>query len=187
VAHLSKSATDELTYHVTAPTYLAKQTVFFMKWRPASFPVWPLCLVLVASACSKPIQPQYLGIDNLQIYKIGLNESMVAGNVKFYNPNRFRLTLRHADVVLSLNDRQVAHVIIDSAIRIPALDSFYVPVSVQVSLGKIFSNAFQFLLKGQAKVNADGFVKLKKSAIDFRVPVHYEAYEQIDSVLKMIR
>jgi len=116
-----------------------------------------------------------------------MNESLISANLKFYNPNNFPLQLKHADVNILLNDKQAAHCLIDSTINIPKQDSFFVPVSFNISLGSIFSNALQFILHGKAKVNAEGFVRLKKSGIAFNVPVHYEGYQSLDSLLQQTR
>ena len=142
---------------------------------------------LFICSCAKPLQPQYLGYENLQINKSGGSESIVSANVKFYNPNNFPLQLKQADINLMLNDKQVAHDVLDSTINIPKLDSFYVPVSFSFSLNSILNNALQFLLQRKTKVNADGFVKLKKSGVSFTVPIHYESYQSLDSLLQGIR
>ncbi len=145
------------------------------------------CFTFLLTGCAKPLEPEYRGLENLQVNKLGMSESLITANLKFYNPNNFPLQLRRADVNIMLNDKQAAHCIIDSTIYIPKQDSFFVPVSFNISLGSIFSNALQFFLNGKAKVNADGFVKLKKSGIPFNVPVHYEGYQNLDSLLQQTR
>jgi LEA14-like dessication related protein len=137
-----------------------------------------------AISCAKPLEPEYRGLESLQVNKLGMNESLISANLKFYNPNNFPLQLKHADVNILLNDKQAAHCLIDSTINIPKLDSFFVPVSFNISLGSIFNNALQFILNGNAKVNAEGSVRLKKSGIAFSVPVHYEGYQSLDSLLQ---
>ncbi|HLK28097.1 MAG TPA: LEA type 2 family protein [Puia sp.] len=144
-------------------------------------------IAVFITSCSKPLQPQYLGFENLQISKASGNESLVSANVKFYNPNNFPLELKHADINLFLNDKQAAHALLDTTINIPKLDSFYVPVSFNVSFGSILNNALQFLLNGKAKLNAEGYVRIKKSAFAFNVPIHYETYQSLDSLLQQIR
>jgi LEA14-like dessication related protein len=145
-----------------------------------------ICIIFLFISCAKPLEPEYRGLESLQINKIGIGESIVSANLKFYNPNTFALQMKHADVNVLLNDKQAAHCIIDSTINIPKQDSFYVPVSFNISLGSIFNNALQFLLNGKAKVNAEGFVRLKRSGIGFNVPVHYEGYQSLDSLLQQI-
>ena len=130
--------------------------------------------------------PDYRGVESVTITKITLNESRVDANVKFYNPNNFKLQLKHADINITADDKFIGHCVIDSTINIPRLDSFYIPVSVNVDLKNIMGNALQLLLNGRVKINADGYVRLKKSAIAFKVPVHYEEYQRLDSLLQQI-
>jgi LEA14-like dessication related protein len=144
-------------------------------------------LLFVLAGCQQPQAPDYRGIESLVITKISANQSLVAGHIKFYNPNHYSLKMTHADVVILLEDKQAGHCIIDSTINIPKLDSFYVPVSVDVNLGNIVTNALQLLLKGKVKINAEGFVKLKKDGIGFKVPVHYEEYQKLDALLQQIQ
>jgi LEA14-like dessication related protein len=143
-------------------------------------------LIIFSIGCKQPMAPDYRGIESVTITKIGINESRVAGNVIFYNPNNFRLQLKHADVTISINDKFAGHCVIDSTIHIPKLDSFLIPVSVNIDLKNIMSNALQLLLNGKVKVNADGFVRIKKSGIGFKVPVHFEQYERVDSLMQQI-
>jgi LEA14-like dessication related protein len=145
------------------------------------------CFVFSVISCARPLQPEYRGLESLQVNKVGMNESLISANLKFYNPNNFPLQLKHADVNILLNDKQAAHCLIDSTINIPKQDSFFVPVSFNISFSSIFSNALQFILNGKAKVNAEGSVKLKKSGIAFSVPVHYEGYQSLDSLLQHTR
>ena len=143
--------------------------------------------LFMLAACQKPQTPDYLGVNTLAISKIGVNESRVSGVIKFYNPNPYGLKMKHADVVISLEDKPSGHCIIDSTIDIRRLDSFYVPVSVSVNLGNIVKNAFNLLIKGKVKINADGWVSIKKGLISFRLPVHFETYQKLDDLLKQIQ
>jgi LEA14-like dessication related protein len=143
--------------------------------------------IFILSACRQPVTPEYLGIETLVISKIGVNESRVAGNIKFYNPNPYGLRMKHADITILLEDMPSGHCILDSTIDIPRLDSFYVPVSVSVNPGNIVKNAFKLLLNGKIKINADGWVSFKKGLISFRVPVHFEEYQKLDDLLQQIQ
>jgi LEA14-like dessication related protein len=144
------------------------------------------CLELVYASCMQPLAPDYHGIETITINKISFNESKVDAVVRFYNPNNFKLQLKHAEVNILANDKFIGHCVIDSTIKIPRKDSFFIPVSVNINLKDILGNAVQFLLKGQVKINADGFVDLKKTGIRFRVPVHYQEYQNLDTFLRQI-
>jgi LEA14-like dessication related protein len=144
-------------------------------------------LLFTFISCKQPQTPEYRGIESLMITKIGVNQSIVSGNIKFFNPNHYGLKMKHADINIFVEDKPVGHCIIDSTINIPRLDSFYIPVSVNVNLGNIVTNALQLLLKGKVKVNADGFVHLKKDGIGFNVPVHYEEYQKLDALMQLVQ
>jgi|SRR5579871_766143 len=143
--------------------------------------------ILMVGACKQPVAPDYRGLQSITITKLGLNESRVDANVKFYNPNNFKLKLKHADIIILMNDKFVGHCVIDSTINIPKMDSFYIPTSVNIDLKNIMGNAFQLLLNGKVRINAEGFVKLKKEGIGFKVPIHFEEYQQLDELLQQIR
>ena len=143
-------------------------------------------VIIHFTSCSKPMTPEYLGFDNLQINKIGVNESLIRANIKFYNPNNYPLQLKYADVNFLLNDHQAAHCLIDSTINIPKKDSFYIPVAFNANLGNVLNNALQLLFKNKIKINAEGYVKLKKSGIAFSVPVHFETNENLDFLLDQL-
>lgn len=140
--------------------------------------------VLIYGSCKQPVAPDYHGIESVTINKISFNESKVDAVVRFYNPNNFKLELKHAEVNILANDKFIGRCVIDSTIRIPRMDSFFIPVSVNVNLKDILGNAVQLLLKGQVKINADGFVDLKKTGIRFRIPVHYQEYQDLETFLQ---
>jgi LEA14-like dessication related protein len=146
-----------------------------------------LCFVILALCyvgCRQPVAPDYRGIESIAISKLTLNESRVVAVVRLYNPNNFKLQMKHAEVNIFANDKFIGRCVIDSTIRIPRRDSFFMPVSVNINLKDILGNAVQLLLKGQVKINADGFVALKKTGIRFKVPIHYEEYQNLDTFLQ---
>ncbi|MES1225149.1 MAG: LEA type 2 family protein [Bacteroidota bacterium] len=156
-----------------------------MKNRHSFFSLAIGFVILVFCSCNKPLNPEFRGIESITLNKIGVNESLVSGNARFYNPNSFHLELKHADVNIYLNDRLSGHCIIDSTIQVPRLDSFYVPFSFAIDPRTIFSNALQMLLSRQVKITGDGMVRLKKSGFGVSIPVHFEQYEQLDSLLRI--
>jgi LEA14-like dessication related protein len=153
----------------------------------ASFWMVIALIIIGFVACKKPINPEFRGIESINVYKISGDESQVSGNAKFYNPNSFKLELRHAEVNVYLNDKLSGHCVIDSTIYIPKLDSFYVPVSFTINLQSIFSNALQMLVSGKVKITGDGSVDLRKSGLGFNIPVHFEQFERLDSLIGQVR
>jgi LEA14-like dessication related protein len=142
-----------------------------------------VCLLLMAIACHKPDPPEYCGFLNLRIGKGQGQTTILSTSVKFYNPNPFSLTLRRADMDVSINGKPVGHAVLDSTIFIPKRDTFFIPVSLQVDLHDLFSNALQMLMDRQVKIAFDGRVKLRRDGIPFNVPFHYEGEQDLNALL----
>ena len=96
------------------------------------------CLVIIFLAgvflagCAKPKNFDYLGFDNVRVLKVGLIESTIGMNVKFYNPNS-RLQLKKAEVDVHINNSYLGRTVIDTLLDIPRKDTFFVPVTMEMA------------------------------------------------------
>jgi len=139
------------------------------------------CFFLLNMSCQKPLAPEYQGFENLQIGKLSIQESRISTNLKFYNPNSFGLQLKKAEMDIFVNEKLADHYILDSTIYISKLDTFLIPVSLKIDFRNIFNNALQSLLSNEVKIRLVGYAKLKKGAVGFRVPLHYEETQKLDA------
>jgi LEA14-like dessication related protein len=141
-----------------------------------------------SSGCKQPQAPEYYGFQNLQVGQaspISLSGAYttLSATIKFYNPNPFSLELKRAELDVSLNGKHAGHSLLDSTIFIPQKDTFYVPVSMQLDLKSIFSNALQVLLNKEATLSLDGKVKIKRGVLTFNRPFHYDGKQDLKSLL----
>lgn len=136
--------------------------------------------LLLAVACSKPVAPDYRGIDNFRVSSIGAGESAVSADLKYYNPNNFKLRLKSGEAGVYINNRFLGKTVLDTLIDIPARDSFLIPVSMKVDMKQFYSNALDILLNNEVSIKLDGFAKLAKGLISFDVPIKYEGRQKID-------
>ena len=141
-------------------------------------------ILLLATSCKKPKEPEYLDIENLHVSKAGLSESIVWADIKYYNPNNFDLKLKKANVDVYLNDKYVGHSDLDTLIHIPAKDTFYVPISMKLNLGDFLKNGLQLLLNPEVRFKIEGNARVGKSGIYKNFPVSYEGKQRIDVLLK---
>jgi LEA14-like dessication related protein len=155
---------------------------FTVKGRAAR---WAVVAVLTGciAGCRKPQAPEYYGFQDLEVIQAG-SQTTLATVVKLYNPNHFTVTLRHADVDVSINGKLAGHSVLDSTIVIPSRDTFFVPVAVQVNLKAILSNALKTLLTREVNIGLDGHVKISKGMLTFKRPFHYEGKQDINALLK---
>jgi LEA14-like dessication related protein len=143
-----------------------------------------LLLSVGVVSCKQPDAPEYYGFQNLQIGAATGSQTTVSTIVKLYNPNPYNLELRRAEVDVSINGRHAGHSLLDSTIRIPRKDTFYVPISMQVDLQAIMSNALQALLSKEATVSLDGRVKVRKGLLTFNRPFHYDGKQDLNALLQ---
>jgi len=142
--------------------------------------LWAL-LPFFLFACAKPKDFDYLGVTDLKVLKFGLKESTVSVNVKYYNPNKYPVTMKHADVDVYVNNNYFGKTILDSTIHITGRDTFYLPVLLTVemnsnamSLMQSFSQGqreFQFRIEGKARVGRGGFY--------INYPIKYEGTQKL--------
>jgi len=142
-----------------------------------------ILVVLCLTACQKPMAPEYQGFDDLRLGKLNMQESLVSTNLKFYNPNSFGLTLKKAEMDIYVNDKLADHYLLDSTINIARKDTFYIPVALKINFNAMLNNALMSLLKNEVKIRLEGKAKLKKGAMGFSVPLHYEETQKLDAFL----
>jgi LEA14-like dessication related protein len=143
-----------------------------------------LLVPVVMAGCSKPEPAEYFGFQNLQVSQVINGKTDLSATVKLFNPNPYSLKLKRLEVDIAVNGQHSGHSLIDSTILIPAKDTFYVPVTFQLDLKGLFSNALQMLM-GQriATVDLDGRVKIKRGMFTFNRPFHYEGKQDLSSLL----
>ena len=143
-----------------------------------------VALVLWITGCRQPEAPEYYGFQNLQVSKISGGQTNLSATVKLFNPNPYSLQLKRAEVDVAINGKHAGHSLLDSTLLIPAKDTFYVPIALQVDLRSLFSNALQMLLNRQdATITLDGRVKIKRGALTFNRPFHYDGKQDLNSLL----
>ncbi|MBC6489909.1 hypothetical protein BC349_02945 [Flavihumibacter stibioxidans] len=132
------------------------------------------------AACKQPQIPEYQAFENFRLSKIGMNETVVSADLKYFNPNEYELQFKRADLDISLNDKYVGKTVLDTLIRIPGRDTFYVPVQMKVNLKQLFSNAFSMLLTNEMEVKVNGVIRIGRSGFFMNMPVNYSGKQGID-------
>src|SRR5690242_19391487 len=94
--------------------------------------VWAL-LPLLLVGCAKPSGFDYLGVKNVKLVQLGLKESTVAVDVAYFNPNKFPVTMKRAEVDVYVNNNYFGKTTLDSTIKISGRDTFYLPVLLKMN------------------------------------------------------
>jgi len=138
-------------------------------------------LPLLLLACAKPTGFDYLGVKNVKVLRFGLKESTVGLDVGYYNPNKFPVVMKRADVDVYVNDDYFGKTTLDTTIHIPRRDTFYLPVVLKVDMGASALQLIQTIAQGQeeVKVKLDGNVRVGRSGIFINYPIRYEGMQKL--------
>ena len=143
-----------------------------------------LSLGVSVAGCGRPEPAEYFGYQNLQVSQVVGGKTIVSATVKLYNPNKFGIKLKRAEVDIKVNGQHAGHSLLDSTINIPGKDTFYVPVSLQVNIRGLFSNALSVLMgQKEATVDLDCRVRVKRGMFTFNRSFHYEGKQDLSSLL----
>lgn len=134
----------------------------------------------VLASCGKPLPPRYAGYQNFRIEKASLNNSVLASDVKLYNPNGYNLNLKSAALDVYFNDKFLGNSSFDSLIVLPAKDTAVFPLRITASAGAILANSAKLLLNPDVKIRITGSVKAGRGGLYINVPINYEGVQRID-------
>lgn len=141
-----------------------------------------LCLVIsLLAACKTEIKsPDFLGLKNLKVHTVGFRESRLKMDIHIFNPNKFSLQARYADLDISVENRPLGKTILDTLIEIPALDSLVVPVELKLDMKQLLPHLLSAATKDSVDLGVEGYVKLRKAGISMNWPVHYRGRKKIE-------
>ncbi|MFN5937468.1 MAG: hypothetical protein ACK43L_05425, partial [Sphingobacteriales bacterium] len=71
-------------------------------------------------------------------------------------------------------DKLAGHSIIDTLIRIPAKDTFAIPVRFRIEMKNVLSNAFTILTQDKVNIKMRGTASVGKAGIFIKIPINYQ-------------
>jgi LEA14-like dessication related protein len=142
---------------------------------------WWALLPLFLAGCAKPSGFDYLGVKNVKVKQFGLKESTVSLDVEYYNPNKFPVTMKRADVDVYVNNNFFGKTTLDSTIKIPKRDTFYLPVLLKVDMNTTVMQLLQAMAQGEQEVlvKMDGSARVGRGGIFINYPIKYEGMQKL--------
>ena len=153
-------------------TFLMKKTYFV------------LLAILFLFSCSRPKDLVYQKTQNFGVQTSGLKQTQVTMDVCLYNPNNYRLKLKDANLDVFINGNPVGKMSVKERISIPKLDTFSIPVTLNVNLQNAFSNALEILFNGEVNLKLTGSLKASRHGVYITIPVDYESKQDLRSGIK---
>ena len=114
-----------------------------------------------------------------------MKQTQLSMDVLLFNPNRYPLKLKDADVNVFINGNKLGTMLLSECFPVPGLDTFSMPVTLDVDLKNVLPNALQLLMTPEVDIKLDGSVKAGRHGIYINVPVQYEGKQDIRSSIKL--
>ena len=133
-----------------------------------------LFVLLQSGGCNDVKELEYKGIENTRLQSLGLNNTSIRIELKYFNPNKFGIDVKETNLNIYLNDKFIAVADQPEKTQIPKKSDFIFPVTAHFDPIKVVGMAFKSLLSGKSKVGLHGTAKLGKGGVYIRVPVDIE-------------
>lgn len=136
-----------------------------------------LCSVLLLS-CANPRDLEYQDVKNFRLLEMSMNPK-VGMDVQFYNPNKFGMTMKDADIDLYLNGKLVGNAKLANIYEVPANDTFLLPVNLTADLQQVLPNALAIIANNSIDVELKGHVKAGRGVF-VNIPISYKGKQELN-------
>lgn len=135
-------------------------------------------------SCNAVKEPEFQGIENLRLSKLGLSESTLHLDIRYNNPNGYGLKMKSAEGDAWIENSYLGHFSMDSLVKVPARGDFNLPVKLKVDMSKILKNSLVSLLSPEVMIKVKGNARVGKGFVYINYPVEYEGKQRLDKLLK---
>ncbi len=143
-----------------------------------------LISLLILPSCVSLKEPDFRGIENIRISRLGLTESTLNLDLHYFNPNKSKLNLKQAEGDAWLDGNLLGHFTIDTLIKIPATGDFRLPVMLEMNMKKLLQNSTALLLKNEVTLRVQGKAKIGKGGVFINYPIRYEGKQRTEDLMK---
>lgn len=140
--------------------------------------VFTVVVITLLVSCSNPRDLEYQDVKNFRLMELSMKPK-VGMDVQFYNPNKFGMTMKDADVDLYLNGKLVGHAQLDNSYDVPGLDTFLLPVTLTADLQQVLPNALAILANNKIEVELKGRVKAGRGVF-INIPINYKGEQELN-------
>ena len=137
-----------------------------------------LAFVVLLASCGNPQQLQYQDVKNFRINELSMMPD-IGMDVQFYNPNKFGMMMKDADIDLYLNGHLVGNAKLASSFDVPGHDTFLLPVNLKADLKEVLPNALAILVNKKIEVELKGKVMAGKGVF-VSLPIHYKGEQELN-------
>ena len=135
-------------------------------------------------SCGNLKEPDFQGIENVKLSRLGLQQSNLLLNLLYFNPNNSGMKLKRAEGDAWVDDNYLGHFTVDTLIHIAPVSDFRLPVNLHVDMNFLLKNGVAAFLGKDVTVKLDGKARLGKGIIFINYPIRYEGKQKVADFLK---
>ncbi|NCI50053.1 hypothetical protein GWC95_08975 [Sediminibacterium roseum] len=136
-------------------------------------------LTLFLFACSKPQGFDYRDVKNVRVETMGFNQTVLAMDLVYYNPNSFGVDLKKVDCDVYVDNSYLGKFQLDTLMHIPRRAEFSLPSRIMVDMQSVLKNGLNLLFSKEVLINVKGTTRVGKAGIFATVPFNYEARHKL--------
>ena len=130
-------------------------------------------------SCAKPKDLEFVDIQNIRMVKMGLTESEIGLDVRFYNPNKQQVKLKDAIAKVYVNSAFLGDTNMDTTVSVPRRDTFAVPLILKVQTAAAIAKFAETARDSAVTVKVEGSVKMGKAGVFMTYPIKYEKLQSL--------
>lgn len=121
-------------------------------------------VVLLGCVSQQYEEPDFLGIENVEVTRVAGTDAQLSGDAIFYNPNDKGIKLKEVNVAVELEGKKIGKISQELATKIPAASEFTVPLNASFDLSDMgIMNGIISILGGKkVKVRYHGSIKVSR-------------------------
>lgn len=141
---------------------------------------------MIVVSCAKPKDLEFVDVQNIRMVNLGLNESEVGVDVRFFNPNNQRVNLKDAVAKLYVNSTFLGDTRMDTIIPVPKNDTFAVPLIVKVQSMAAIGKVMQAMSDSTVNIKVEGTVKMGKAGVFRSFPIKYDKVQNVQELKQQL-
>jgi LEA14-like dessication related protein len=127
--------------------------------------------------------PVLNGIENIKLSKLGFGTTVMAFDVRYFNPNKTKAKLMAAEGEAWFDSSYIGHFHVDTIVNIPAKADFTIPVRLDVDTKAFLKYSFSKAKNEDVMITVNGKARVGKGGIFKSIPLHFEAKKNLAQLI----
>ena len=141
-----------------------------------------LLLMILFASCRKVKDPEFRRLENIRLKNLGFTEVRIGLNVTYFNPNKFKVTVREAVTDVYLDSVYLGKFSQDSTVLVGDNAEFSVPMTGVIPTATALKMDFRDIEKREILVQAKGTVKVGKAGVFVNKDFDYSGRHKLSDI-----